>query len=174
MKNYNLYKKFLTKEDCDILSNWILENKEKNFFKDANMGGKRRTTRYSNNFSFPEKAYEVKNKIIEILKLNNFLLPNFKDGMIASYAEIGDTCYQHKDPIWKNNTETLHCNIKLSFNEGGDPIIENEKINLEKGDMWIYPVSKILHGSDLVTGTAPRTIWIFGFCITQKDYDRLF
>jgi hypothetical protein len=174
MKNYNLYKKFLVEKDCDILSNWILENKEKNFFKDANMGGKRCTTRYSNDFLFPKKAYEIQNKIIEILKLHNFLLPDFKDGMVASYAEIGDTCYQHKDPIWKNNTETLHCNIKLSSNEGGDPIIENEKIDLEKGDMWIYPVSKILHGSSLVTGTVSRTVWIFGFCITQEDYDRLF
>jgi hypothetical protein len=174
MKNYNLIKNFISLKDCDYLSNWIIDNKDKDFFKNANMGGDRYTTRYSAFFEFPKKAYEIQEKIIKELKLNNFLLPDFKDGMVASYADIGDTCYLHKDPIWIDKTKTLHCNIKLSNNEGGNPIIANEKICLEKGDMWAYPVSEVMHGSDLVTGAIPRTMWVYGFCITQEDYDRLF
>jgi hypothetical protein len=176
MKNYKIFKNFLTERQCDILSEWILENKDKSFFKDANMKGIRLTTRYSNvnDFIFPKESYKIKEKIINKLKIKKFNLPSFKDGMIASYAASGDTCYNHKDPVWKENTITLHCNIKLSNNLGGNPVIENEKINLKKGDMWIYPVSNVIHGSDLITGKIPRTTWIFGFCIKQEDYDRLF
>jgi len=175
MKNYyKIYKNFLNTEDCDYLSDWIINNKNNNFFKDAGMGGIRLTTRYSNDFIFPKKSYEIKEKIIDKLNITGFSFPNYKDGMVASYAAPGDTCKQHKDPIWKENTVTLHCNIKLSESTGGNPIIEDEKINLKKEDMWIYPVSNVSHGSDLVTGTTPRTMWIFGFCITHEDYDRLF
>jgi hypothetical protein len=176
MKNYKIYKNFLTEKECDILSKWILENKDKSFFKDAGMNGIRLTTRYSNDneFVFPKESYKIKEKIINKLKIKNFNLPHFKDGMVASYAEPGDTCFNHKDPVWKKSTKTLHCNIKLSDNTGGNPIIEDKKLNLKKGDMWIYPVSDVIHGSDLVTGTISRTIWVFGFCITQEDYDRLF
>lgn len=176
MKNYKIFKNFLPEKQCNILSGWILENKDKSFFKDAKMNGIRLTTRYSNDndFIFPKESYKIKEKIINKLKIKNFYLPDFKDGMVASYALPGDTCYNHKDPVWKNNTKTLHCNIKLTDSTGGNPIIENKKINLKKGDMWIYPVSDVIHGSDLVTGTIPRTMWVFGFCITQEDYDRLF
>jgi len=174
MENYKIYKSFLNKKECDVLSSWIIANKDNSFFKNANMGGIRLTTRYSSDFIFPKESYEVKEKIINKLKLKNFYLPDFKDGMVASYAEPGDTCYNHKDPVWKKDRKTLHCNIKLSDSEGGNPIIKDKKINLKKGDMWIYPVSEVFHGSDLVTGTLPRTLWIFGFCITQEDYDRLF
>jgi hypothetical protein len=174
MKNYKIHKNFLNKKECNVLSKWIIDNKDNGFFKDAKMNGIRLTTRYSDGFIFPKEAYKIKEKIINELKIKNFNLPGFKDGMVASYASPGDTCYDHKDPVWKENTITLHCNIKLSNNFGGNPIIENEKINLKKGDMWIYPVSNVLHGSDLVTGKTPRLMWVFGFCITQEDYDRLF
>ena len=47
MKNYNLIKNFILLKDCDYLSNWIIDNKDKDFFKNANMGGNRYTTRFS-------------------------------------------------------------------------------------------------------------------------------
>jgi len=173
MKNYKIHKKFLNKKECDVLSKWIVDNKHNSFFKNAEMGGIRLTTRYSDGFIFPKEAYKIKEKIINKLKIKDFNLPGFKDGMVASYASPGDTCYDHKDPVWKENTITLHCNIKLSDNLGGNPIIDNEKIYLEKGDMWSYPVSEVMHGSDLVTGTVPRTMWVFGFCITREDLIKL-
>ena len=77
-------------------------------------------------------------------------------------------------PIWKENTITLHSNIKLSNNEGGEPIIEGEKIKLNKKDMWTYPVSNVNHGSDMVLGKEPRTMWVFGFSINQKTYQSIF
>jgi len=169
IKTFKIYKNYLNEKDCNILSSWILNNKNKSFFKDAKMNGIRLTTRYSDNFDFPETAYKIQNKIINTLKLKKYSLANFKDGMVASYAEPGDTCYIHKDPVWVENTITLHCNIKLSDHEGGSPIIKGKEINLNKRDMWLYPVSEVDHGSNLVKGSIPRTLWIFGFSI-PKEY----
>ncbi len=168
-KNYKIYKNFVSIEECNILSNWIIENKDDTFFKDAKMKGKRLTTRYSDNFVFPKLAYGIQNKIIKKLNLKNYYLANFKDGMVASYAEPGDTCYIHKDPVWVEDTITLHCNIKLSDHMGGSPIIEGKEINLNKGDMWLYPVSDVNHGSNIVKGISPRTLWIFGFSILKQN-----
>ena len=167
-KGYKIYRNFISTEECSTLSNWIIENKNNLFFKDAQMNGRRLTTRYSDNFLFPKLAYQIQNKIIKKLNLKNYHLANFKDGMVASYAKPGDTCYIHKDPVWIQNTTTLHCNIKLSNHEGGNPIIKNKKIYLNKGDMWIYTVSDVEHGSDVVLGNTPRMLWVFGFSITQN------
>jgi hypothetical protein len=88
----------------------------------------------------------------------------------ASCAFNGDTCYEHLDPVWHKGYTTLHCNVKLSDSLEGDIIIENDVVKIEKKDLWVYEVSKINHGSNLVKGNIPRTIWVFGFCIKN---DRL-
>ena len=48
----------ITKKDSKILSKWILDNSYKSFFKSANMGGNRKTTRYSTdeNFIYPKEV----------------------------------------------------------------------------------------------------------------------
>jgi hypothetical protein len=171
---YYILKKYLNFQICDELANWIVENKNKPFFEDANMDGKRLTTRYSKEFEFPMKAYEIQKKVIETLKIKNYSLVNFKDGMVADFADIGDTCYKHTDRVWKEGTITLHCNIKLTDCKGGEPFVEEEEIIFEKGDLLIYPVSVVEHGSKLVSGTMPRLIWTFGFSITQEDYESIF
>jgi len=174
MKNYRIFKNFINEEECNILSSWIMDNKDNVFFTDANMKGRRLTTKYSNNFKFPPISYQIQKKIIKRLKLKNFYLANFKDGMVASYAEPGDTCYLHKDPVWVEDTITIHANIKLSNNEGGEPIIEDEKIKLNKKDMWTYPVSNVNHGSDIVLGEKPRIMWVFGFSINKKTCQSIY
>lgn len=171
---YIVKEKFLDNHSLDELSCWIKENKNNTIFVDARMGGNRLTTRYSFEFKFPKKAYEIQSKIIKTLELSNLSLVPFNDGMVADFAEKGDICYGHTDRVWKEDTITLHCNIKLTDCEGGKPFIENEILNFNKGDMLIYPVSEVYHGSELVKGTKPRMIWTFGFCITKKDYEVIF
>jgi len=39
--------------------------------------------------------------------------------------------------------------------------------------MWIYPVSDIPHGSDIVTGKDPRMLWIFGFSVSKKEIEKI-
>lgn len=168
MKNYKIYKNIVSEAECNILNKWILENKDTFIFQDAGMGGIRKTTRYTEytQFKFPKLAYEIQERIQSILNLKNYILPPYKDGMVASYALPGDTCYNHKDPEWVPNKQTIHCNIALTNFSGGEPYIENEVItNFTQRDMLCYTVSKVSHGSQLITGSIPRNLWIFGFCV---------
>ena len=171
-KRLKIYNDFITDQECEILNTWILENKNKSFFKDAGMEGNRITTRYSNEneIIYPQTAFEIKNKIICKLNLQNYKKTPYPYGMIASCAFKGDTCYKHLDPQWHEGYTTLHCNVKLSDSLNGNLIIQNETVEVKKKDLWIYEVSKINHGSDEVKGEIPRTMWIFGFCVKN---DRL-
>jgi hypothetical protein len=173
MKNYKILKNFLSDKECNSLNKWILKNKKEPFFKDADMGGKRLSTRFSHLVPFPKIAFSIKNRLIKKLNILKVEHPPFCHGMVASLAFVEDTLYMHKDPIWKEGLKTLHCNVILSDSLGGSPIIENEKLNLKKGDMWCYLVSDVEHGADKVLGDIPRTMWVFGFLINQEVYDRL-
>jgi hypothetical protein len=171
-KKLKIYHNFINNQECEELNTWILKNKNKSFFKDAGMKGNRITTRYSDEkeITYPQTAFEIKNKIICKLNLQNYKKTPYPYGMVASCAFNGDTCYEHLDPVWHKGYTTLHCNVKLSDSLEGDIIIENDVVKIEKKDLWVYEVSKINHGSNLVKGNIPRTIWVFGFCIKN---DRL-
>jgi len=174
MRYCKIIKNFLSEEECNILNQWILDNNKKYFFKDANMGGKRITTRYSENIPFPKEAFSIKERLIKKLELSEIKHPPFCEGMVASYAEIGDNLYLHKDPIWQDDLKTLHCNVVLSNSEGGFPIIEDKNLDIKKGDLWCYLVSEVLHGSSSVIGKIPRTMWVFGFLIDINTYNKIF
>jgi hypothetical protein len=164
MKQYKIFKNFLSEKECSTLNEWVLDNKDKSFFKDAGMNGTRATTRYSENVPFPKDVFFIREKLINRLQLTEVKHPPFSEGMVASYAPVGDTLYSHKDPIWEEGLKTLHCNVILSDSEGGLPIIENEILNIKKGDMWCYLVSDVYHGCSLVSGKNTQNnvgIWIF-------------
>jgi hypothetical protein len=173
MKNYKILKNFLSEQECDLLNKWIIDNKDKPFFQNINMGGKRVSTRGSSLVPFPEYAYLIQKRLIKRLNITNVEYAPFYKGMISSYAFPSDTCYLHKDPVWKKGYKTLHCNVILSDCIGGEPLIEDEKLIVNKGDVWCYLVSDVMHGSDKVLGDVSRTMWIFGFLIPQIIYDQL-
>ena len=163
-------KNFISKESSKILSDWILNNSNKSFFKDANMRGNRKTTRYSTDedFTYPNESLEIRKKIIDKFNLQenekHAIYPPFKNGILASYAEDNDTCYLHKDPRHFDNHHTIHCNLKLNNTEGGDVLVEDKTYSVEKGDLWMYPVSEINHGTNLLTSDN-RLIWVYSFCL---------
>ena len=167
MKNYKVYKNFISDIECDELNSFISTYKSTSIFQDAKMDGNRITTRYSNpkSFSFPNLAYQIQKRIISVLHLTNFQYPPNKDGMVASHALSEDTCYEHKDPQWYPNTKTLHCNVALTSFQGGESLIEEKSVKLEKGDLLCYFVSEVNHGSSAILGSNPRNLWIFGFSI---------
>ena len=78
------------------------------------------------------------------------------------YCDTYDSYYNGITLDNKNEIKTFSCKC-----------CNKPKLILKKRDMWIYPVSDIIHGSDLVTGTVPRTMWVFGFCITREDLVKL-
>jgi len=163
----------ITDQERIALCDWIESNRASSCFRDANMGGKRATTRYtpSSEFNFPAEAYSIRNRIEDVLGFCAEPTPKFKDGMVASYAMPGDTCYEHVDPRWFDRLYTVHCNVILSApEEGGDLYVAGRKWQMPEGQFTCYPVSEIIHGTSLVKGVKPRLMWVFGFCVAPQQY----
>jgi hypothetical protein len=156
---------FVSDIECQVLSDWILQNHHS--FTDAGMGGKRKTTRYlSNDIKFPQSALDIRVRIKQNLQLEDMVRPPFINGMVASYAEPGDTCYEHMDPVWCEGHHTMHCNVIVQKPEsGGNVVIEGREYNLPKGDLICYYVSNLNHKVTEVFGDKPRLMWVFGFCV---------
>lgn len=167
-----IFKQFISDNECDNLSNWILSNFESPMFKQSKHAQtKRVTTRPSpwDNVIYPTAAYQIQKKIDfkikDIFKIYDLKrVPVFPDGMYASYGFRGDICQLHTDHSWIEGHITYHFNIMLSDNEGGDLIIENNKFSLNKKDGILYPVSELSHSTTELL-SEPRLFWSFGYCI---------
>jgi len=180
MKKYKLHKNFINEKEINDLSTWIDTNV--GLFSDAGMGGNRLTTRYSfsDEIVFPKTAFDIQKKIIDKFNLKDSTFPHYKDGMVASCAYQGDTCYLHRDPRYEEGYKTVHYNILLSSIVGGEPFVlknpnsearkhipvPEENINVDIGDMWTYDISEVFHGSKLLK-TKERKMWVFGFHIKK-------
>lgn len=171
---------FISLNEAQELSNWTLQNKDKKIFKDAEMGGKRITTRFSTdmNFEYPKIVKDIRNKIIDLLDLSkqeeNKIYPPFKDGAVASCAFEGDTCFEHIDPVWHKGFHTMHCNIITQApKKGGNLILNGVLEQMNERELNCYLVSKLSHGTDLVEGSKERLMWVFGFCIQEDKWNKL-
>lgn len=163
---------FVSETECNELASWIMSNHHN--FVDANMGGVRKTTRYvKENIAFPELALKIRERIKEHLQLEDMVRPPFINGMVASYSEPGDTCYEHQDPIWSEGHHTLHCNVIVQKPEnGGDVVIEGKEYNMPKGDVICYYVSDLKHSVTKVLGNTSRLMWIFAFCVEESKNEK--
>lgn len=178
MKQILRFSNFITSEETKKLSNWILENKQKKFFQDAGMHGKRITTRYSTHtdFEYPKIVKDIRKRIVDLMGLyeeeNANIYPPFKDGVVASCAFPGDTCYQHIDPVWHKGFHTMHCNvITQSPESGGDLILNGVVEPMQEKELVCYLVSNSPHKTNLVEGTKERLMWVFGFCIKNETWN---
>lgn len=160
---------FVSSDECAELSSWISNNHH--IFVNANMGGIRKTTRYlTSGLEFPKVALEIRKRIKQHLGLKDMVRPPFIDGMVASYAEPGDTCYEHVDPEWFKNHHTLHCNVIVQKPEGGgNVVIDGHEYDTPQGDVICYYVSDLKHSVTEVIGNVPRLMWIFGFCVEKEN-----
>lgn len=173
-------KDFVTAQEAQELTSWVLQNHDQPYFLDANMGGTRKTTRYSthSDFEYPAAAHKVRKRVIDTLNLHENekygFRPPFKDGVVASYAPPGDVCYEHIDPIWHAGFHTLHCNIVTQAPDaGGVVIVEGTPFEMQERELFCYLVSRDRHEITEVVGSKARCMWVFGFCITDDDWQRL-
>lgn len=163
---------FVSSNECAELSSWIANNHHN--FVDANMGGNRKTTRYINkDIDFPKVALEIRERLKNYLNLKDIIKPPFTKGMVASYAEPGDTCYEHTDPVWCEGYYTMHCNVIVQKPEGGgNVVIEDQEFDMPEGDIICYYVSGLKHSVTEVLGGKNRLMWIFGFCVEENQNEK--
>jgi hypothetical protein len=170
-EKYFIFKNFISEEECYILSNWILKNFQTNvFINSEHPGTRRKTTRFSNIVEYPNTAYEIRERVDQLIfKTVNVESVNrlgaYPESMYASYGYENDLCVSHKDPAYIPGTKTYHFNIILSDYENGKLVIEDTVIDLEKKDGILYPVSDLEHSTTKLTGDKPRLFWSFGYCI---------
>lgn len=172
MNEVRVLKQFVTEAESRALSAWIFAHKDSKLFSDANMGGKRVTTRFSeiDGWSYPQEAYEVRARLFGYLNLGDFLIAPYPDGMVASYAYPGDHCYKHLDPEFFYDHVTFHCNVVVSEPESGATLnIGGVDYAMPKNDVVCYPVSKVPHSVGVVEGKLPRLMWVFGFCVSRLN-----
>ena len=162
--------KIIGEEKIKVLHDWITENKDSDNFRWAGHPGTiRRTTRFSESVKYPQISREIKNEIAEKLNIISYKEPDYPDGMVATYGYPNDCCEMHMDPRWYQGHTTFHCIVLLSDINGGNPLIEDQKCEIQRGDGLFYAVSEIMHGSSVLLGKDPRLLWIFGFCIPDED-----
>lgn len=186
-----LIKNFVDKSDLNHLNLWSLSNFKKNIhqYSDACMDEyleeTRFTTRLKNEvdhkkenikIDYPSVAYKIQDKVINQLGLHGVKTPpSFVDGIVNGIGFEGGSICEHIDPVYYNNTHTLHCNvISQKSNSGGVTIIENVQYDVDEGDLLCYIVSKHRHEVTKTSGSKLRILWVFGFCVDNVKLNQIF
>jgi len=158
-------KNIISVEERNDLVSWIVSNTN-TFSVSGHPGTIRLTTRFLEEANYPEVAFLIRSRIEERLGITSPLYPPFPSGMVASYGDSGDECGFHIDPVWFTGYKTYHCVVLLTKpDHGGIPVIGGKEYPIDECEGLFYPVSEIEHGTTMMTGSSPRLLWIFGFCI---------
>lgn len=182
-------KDFLSYDEVSKLNEWALSNYRGPFFvppKDMDSGyAKYRPTRLTTRgfgltnapLEYPKVSYQVQKRIKELFKIEDCSYPPpYFDGIVCGVGLRGGYIDTHIDPIFYDETETVHCIFKTQKpDSGGNTIVEDlefDKIN--ERDMLICVVSKQKHGASRIVGNKPRVLWYYGFCLDNQKVKEIF
>jgi hypothetical protein len=191
MKKPKFIKNFLDQHELYCLNNWTLENYSGPFFVDPKMNDDISQTRFTTRHprlredsyknqkvNYPKEVYDVQKRLIKTLKLkHSHIAPPqcFDDGICTTLAFSPGSCSRHVDPIYYNNTYTLHCNfITQNPEEGGITFIEGKGYKFAEKDAILYLSSHMEHEVSECFGNIPRILWVFGFCIDESKKNEIF
>ena len=117
-------------------------------------------------YTVPKEFDEVKARIIETEQLENFILdPIFGD--FISFNENGGAIHKHKD---NNEPGFIHTRYNLICSMpdvGGNPIYENDIVEVKEKMLWRCEAGLYNHSSVEVRGSKPRINISFGFQIKK-------
>lgn len=149
----------LTKDDLFEISTWAKLNKHK--FK-PNGNGRQYGILY--HLSPISRIWDIRNKIVEKFKLQDFETePMFQD--FCGFITDGGQIHPHQDP---NKDGFIHTRFNVLISKpkvGGLPIIDEQIIEVEEGDVWFCSAGTKRHYCQMVHGDKPRIVLSFGFLI---------
>ena len=181
-----ILKNFLSENEIKSLNSWCMDNYTENFFSDPGMDlyypRTRLTTRSCKTsvqnikINYPKESYEIQKRLKDNLNLQNILYPPpFCDGIVSGIGFENGSIFRHCDPVYFNNTYTLHCNfITQKSVSGGVTIINDIEYDINVNDALIYIVSHQEHEVTKIVGNIPRILWCYGFCITEQQLKNIF
>lgn len=133
----------------------------------------RHTTRFSNEMiSYPEVAYTVQKRIEKHFNISENYRTIFANnqGIYSGLSEpYGGYYKSHTDPIYIEGTQTVHCNIVVTNNIGGEIELCDETIEMKRGMLIAYPVSDLQHKVMNVRDNTFRNLWVFGYSIPRNE-----
>jgi len=173
---------FIAQEECTTLNTWVkmaVQNKwlDSGITTGAASYNNRLTTRlYADRFDrYPDLAYAIRDRIRKQLGLATTPISikgGGKHGIVVSNTLPGGDVYHHSDPLEFNGCHVLRCNIITQMAESGAILeVNNNIIQVSQGDLHCYLASKYKHSVTEVTGKHPRILWMFGFQITDTEWE---
>jgi len=127
-------------------------------------------------FNYPDIVYEIQNRIVQTFEFKDCgLSPVGKNGIVTEISFEGGTVHPHIDPVWMEDTYTVHCNfITQKPKSGGVTIINDELWEVNETDLLMYIVSEAEHQVNEVIGDKERVLWVFSFMLSKEDTLRIF
>lgn len=196
MVKVKAYKDFITESERDELNEWTLSNFERDIFMDPRMDSNgldktKLTTRFATplvipdtgqmifsncEFDYPPTAYWIQDRILRTFEIEEYgFAPVGRDGIITEISFEGGTVHPHIDPVWMEDTVTVHFNvISQKPDSGGVTIIDQELWEVEDTDLLSYIVSDAEHRVDEIKGKKHRILWVFAFMLKYNDAKRIF
>ena len=193
MKNklVKIVKNFITNEEIKVLNQWTLDNYKEPYFINPGMNKDNVQTRFTTRHAYarseeyqdykvkyPKEIYDIQKRLIDYLNVKNNSIapwPSFTDGVVTTIAFPPGSCCKHIDPVYYENTYTLHCNFVTQNPEnGGITYVENVPYLFGEKDMVMYITSHLEHEVTEISGNTPRILWVYGFCINLFEMNDIF
>jgi hypothetical protein len=173
---------FITPEECNLLNQWTKNAVESKWLDvgvttNSVVYSSRLTTRmYGHRFDqYPDLAYIIRDRICNLLNIQYLPISIFgggKHGIVVSNTMPGGDVYLHNDPK-EGEIEVLRCNIITQSAESGAVLTVNDKIyDVGPGDLHCYLASKYPHKVSTVGGNRSRILWMFGFQISESEWEK--
>lgn len=110
----------------------------------------------------PEEIWTIKHAIIERFHLQYAPQePVYRD--LCSVITNGGAVHRHMDP---NQGRLIHTRFNVMVSKpltGGEPIIDDQTIDVPEGGIYRVDAGIKMHGCNMVGGAKPRIILSFGF-----------
>lgn len=176
----DIYRNFATEEEIRLLNEWSELAVKNKWISMGYSGNKsvtplRLTSRlYGHLFEYPQIVRDLSDRIRKFVGIDSYPLidGHGRDGVVFSYTYPGGDVYTHKDSRSDDGVATLRCNILTQkADNGGILYIEEQRVDIEVGDLHCYLVSEHDHKATTVEGETPRIMWMFGAHIPKEDWN---
>ena len=173
VKKTQIIKNFYDDDVKKKLNGWTYYNYQDSYkFRPAhnNPPNTSYTTRWTKgDIGFPQEAFDLRQKIIDVLNLKNYSL-RYGAGIINTVSFPGCQKWSHIDKSDVEDHIIYHCNIISKKATGGETVIEGVEYDVQENDLICYAVSELTHEVNLIKDTM-RIAWIFGFYIPRVELE---
>lgn len=103
--------------------------------------------------------------------ISNQLEPRFEN-LIGNHYLEGASVHKHRDPAPDGYVHT-RCNWMIKKPKtGGNPVLDDEEIEVEEGDLWLCLASLEDHSSTPIYG-GERLIYSFGALVSMEQIEKI-